>query len=210
MNRKRIAKGINSYEKDIKLDPIHFIEEKLQRDNVHWIDLCCGEGNALIQVAKHFTENNFKNKLRISGIDLVDFYNDDCIKFEPMLQIETINLEYWKPKTKYDLITIVHGLHYVGDKLALINKAASSLKKDGLLIANLDINHISIQDNANSEKMIKKYFKNNSIVYNSKTKILRVNGFTQIENKFEYVGANDEIGPNYTGQNAVESIYSLK
>lgn len=207
MNRKRIAKGINSYERDIQFDPIQFIEEKLVQKNIHWIDLCCGEGNALIQVAKHFEANPKVNNLKISGIDLVDYFNDEVNEYKSLIDVQVLNLEYWKPTIKYDLITIVHGLHYVGDKLGLIKKAANALKEDGVLIANLDINHITIQNKKDSVNLLKKYFNKNSIQYNSKTKILKINGTTQINEEFKYIGANDEIGPNYTGQNAVESIY---
>ena len=35
------------------------------------------------------------------------------------------SLAAWRPERTFGLITCVHGLHYVGDKLGLISRAAS-------------------------------------------------------------------------------------
>jgi hypothetical protein len=40
----------------------------------------------------------------------------------------------------------VHGLHYVGDKLATVTRAASWLTDDGLLVADLDLASIRLPD----------------------------------------------------------------
>ena len=37
------------------------------------------------------------------------------------------SLATWRPERAYDLITCVHGLHYIGDKLGLVARAASWL-----------------------------------------------------------------------------------
>lgn len=50
MNRKRSASGVNSYEKDLKFKPEKYLNDWLkQQGHVKWLDLCCGEGNALLQ-----------------------------------------------------------------------------------------------------------------------------------------------------------------
>jgi hypothetical protein len=43
----------------------------------------------------------------------------------------------WTPPQRFDLITCIHGLHYVGDKLATLTRAAIWLTDDGLLVADL-------------------------------------------------------------------------
>ena len=52
MNRGRNASGVNSYEKDLGFQPVQYIRDRLARfGQVKWLDLCCGEGKALLQCA---------------------------------------------------------------------------------------------------------------------------------------------------------------
>jgi trans-aconitate methyltransferase len=207
MNRERKATGVNSYEKDIKLNPLQFIFNKKNQGSIQWLDLCCGKGNALIEVAKRLKNTEFEAKIFLKGIDLVDYFSD--IKGLKNLDFETLNLSTWQPKIQYDLITIVHGLHYVGDKIGLIIKAASALKNDGVLMANMDVKNIKITDCALSEKAMKSFFKKVGIEYNDKTKMVKIVGANTIESPFLYVGADDTVGINYTGQRVVDSIYKM-
>ena len=56
------------------------------------------------------------------------------------------SLRTWRPDGRFDLITCVHGLHYVGDKLGLIARAASWLAEDGLFVANLALENVKVAD----------------------------------------------------------------
>jgi ubiquinone/menaquinone biosynthesis C-methylase UbiE len=206
MNRERKATGVNSYEKDIKLNPINFITQRQAQIQINWMDLCCGKGNALIETAKYFENNQWKDKITLTGIDLVDSFQEKSGLDSPIF-IQT-SLEKWIPNQQYDLITIVHGIHYLGDKIALITKAASALKPNGLFIGNLDLNNIQITDATYSEKTLKSFFKSNQIQYNARTKLIQINGTKTITNPFQYIGADDQAGPNYTGQRVVNSFYS--
>ncbi len=62
------------------------------------------------------------------------------------LRLVEASLSTWRPDRTFDLITCVHGLHYVGDKLGLIGHAASWLAADGLFVANLDLHNLKIGD----------------------------------------------------------------
>jgi len=208
MNRERKAIGINSYEKDIYLNPVEFINAGLPKGNISWMDLCCGQGNALIEVAKLFSGKKLENNLSMQGVDLVDFFND-YEEYKDFLLLKKMNLEDWIPEEDYDLITIVHGLHYIGDKLNLLKKAMESLKKKGILIANLDLNNIKINGKDDSLSLIKRYFKKENLNYNSRRKILKIEGKRSLNVPFKYIGANDEAGPNYSGQNSVDSVYGV-
>lgn len=54
MNRKRNASGVNSYEKELKIQPEVFLEKFIRQfGQVKWLDICCGEGKALIQAAEY-------------------------------------------------------------------------------------------------------------------------------------------------------------
>ncbi len=207
MNRERKATGVNSYEKDLKLNPIRFILERKNQADIQWLDLCSGKGNALIEVAKYIQNTDLVHKTHLLGIDLVDYFADK--KDLNNLTFQTLNLSNWQPETAYDLITIVHGLHYVGDKIGLIIKAASALKKDGVLMANMDIKNIQITGCENKEKALKSFFKVAEIGYNDRTKMIKIEGAKTIENPFIYIGADDSVGINYTGQRVVDSIYEL-
>ena len=129
MNRERIAFGINSYAKEINLNPVDFIEKRNNQSSIHWVDLCCGTGNALIQTANYFKKGAFEKKLSITGIDLVDYFS--IYEANPILELQQLNLSDWQPDKNYDLITIIHGLHYIGDKIELILKAGLNFKKRG-------------------------------------------------------------------------------
>ena len=206
MNRKRIAFGINSYEKEIKLNPIKYLISKYKDRKLSWLDLCCGEGNALIQSAKFLRENNYENKIDLEGIDLVSYFADYS-GYEDIMKLAPMNLENWTPSTKYDLVTIVHGLHYIGDKIGLLEKISKSLKKEGIFLGNFSLENIRIQGVKDSEKMLRKIFKESGIVYNSRTKMIEITEPISLSSKFKYLGADDQAGPNYTGQPVVDSVY---
>ena len=207
MNRERQAIGINSYEKDIGLNPLTFLLEKNDQKPLRWLDLCCGKGNALIQTAKILEEKGLSDQFDLNGIDLVDYFSDPG-KLNLNLQVQ--NLENWIPKKEYHLISIVHGLHYVGDKISLIAKAISALQPEGLFIANLDIENIKIEGTQDPKRVVRDFFKSQQIEYNARSKII-TSGIKEIDTSmFLYLGADDKAGPNYTGQEVVNSYYALK
>ena len=208
MNRERKAIGVNSYEKEIKLNPIEFILSRKEEEVIRWADLCCGRGNALIQTAQHFEGHFLNKKIKIIGIDLVNFFT----AYEGLenLSFREMNVRKWQPKEKFDLITIIHGLHYIGDKIGLILKVAEALKEDGIFLGSLDIKNIKIEGVTNEEKWIKDFFKKNQINYNSRTKLIKVEGQNILSNPLQYLGADDKAGPNYTGQPVVNSFYGRR
>jgi len=205
MNRERKAIGVNSYEKEIKLNPIDFILNRKEQKEIRWADLCCGRGNALIQTAQHFKGHFLNKKIKILGIDLVNFFSP---YHEELAQLEfrEMNVRDWQPEEKYDLITIIHGLHYIGDKIELILKTAATLKPDGIFIGSLDLKNIKIAGVKNEEKWLKGFFKEYQINYNSRTKLLKIKGQKNISNPLQFLGADDKAGPNYTGQPVVNSF----
>lgn len=205
MNRERQAIGINSYEKDIRFNPIRFIEERIKDSEVKWLDLCCGRGKALIQTANYFKDIETNHQVHLTGFDLVNFFDD--FEEHKTLHLQQINLSSWNPQSKYDLITIVHGLHYIGDKLALIKRSVAALKPKGLFIANLDLQNIILKNQTKGKHILKKHFSDQGLNYSSRSKILSRQGEKTISFPFQYLGADDKAGPNYTGQAVVNSFY---
>lgn len=210
MNRKRQAIGVNSYEKDLNFNPIEFLQKRQHQEEIHWLDLCCGEGNALIQTATFFKEQNPSSKIKLQGIDLVNFFTPIPTDLQEWISFESMNLTHWQTQLQYDLITIVHGLHYVGDKIGLIQKTVEALKQNGVFIANLDLEDIKLSSQKNIKKYLKGYFQSQGFDYSSQKCILKIEGQKNIVNPFQYLGADDKAGKNYTGQAVVDSYYLLK
>ena len=83
--------------------------------------------------------------MEIVGVDLVGMF----LRPDPgltCLRLVEASLSTWRPDRPFDLITCVHGLHYVGDKLGLIARAASWLAEDGLFVASLDLHNLKFAD----------------------------------------------------------------
>jgi trans-aconitate methyltransferase len=208
MNRERNASGVNSYERELKFKPETFLENYIHQFGfVKWLDLCCGQGKALIQAADYLSKKNLQDKATLKGVDLVDAFQPippsiTCINFEVR------SIVVWSAEDQYDLITCIHGLHYIGDKLKVLKTVLGRLSAEGLFVANLDLNNISIV-NDDAENYLMDFFNKYNIQYNRRTRMLVCKGARQLDLKVSYKGASDEAGPNYTGQDAVCSMYEL-
>lgn len=207
MNRERKASGINSYEKEFKFKPEMYLELKIkEQGQTSWLDLCCGQGNALIQTAGYFLTHDLQNKVRLKGIDLLDAFlpidsSITCVDFSVGSVVD------WVSDQSYDLITCSHGIHYLGDKLKVIESAIGALHTQGMFVANLDLANIIIE--GKGPTFIKNLFKKEQVQYNSRSKILQHTGQADIRFGLTYIGADDNAGPNYTGQEAVTSHYAV-
>ncbi|WP_417380012.1 class I SAM-dependent methyltransferase [Gimesia sp.] len=207
MNREREITGTNSYTADLKLNPLDFLMARVEtHSNVRWLDLCCGSGRALIQADQYFRAQ--QQSIQIRGIDLVDLFQP-VIDTTATLQLETASLHDWTTILKYDLITCVHGLHYVGDKLQLIAEAASWLKADGTLIAHLDLHNLQSSSCNWSAREKREFLQRSHLEYNTLRHILTCRGHQKLHFPCRYLGASDQAGPNFTGQPAVNSVYEL-
>lgn len=215
MNRERNLQGINSYSKDLDFDILAFLKPGALpslgpdplRQPVRWLDLCCGTGKALLQATNILLEEGF-DQFSITGIDLVPMYN-----LKPLtsnLALTWADLSDWKPaeSEKFDLITCVHGLHYIGDKLDLIRRAVSWLKPDGVFRANLDIKNLRRGIESSKTIPSRVFRRKKGVGYDQETHILSCDGHQDITfPQFTYLGADDQAGPNYTLQPAVNSHY---
>ena len=209
MNRKRKASGVNSYEKELGFKPETFLNACLEiQDKVKWLDLCCGEGGALLQYAEVVATQNRQSRALLKGIDLVDQFlpipgNITCLEYE------VSSLVGWAVDDQYDLATCVHGLHYIGDKLKVLQNACKAIANSGLLIVNLDLKSIKVEGDP-AHRYLRGLFKRVGIHYDSRRKIVRCEGRRELDIELIYQGANDMAGPNYTGQDAVDSYYAVK
>lgn len=206
MNRKRSASGVNSYEYELGFKPETYLDARLeQQECVKWLDLCCGEGNALLQYADAVLKKGRQDRSVLLGIDLVDYFQPlpqeiSCLKFQ------TGSLVNWTGNDQYDLVTCVHGLHYIGDKLKVLAAALKVISSSGKLVANFDINSVKIEGDKKQD-YLKKIFRKYHIGYDARRKLLHCEGTRDVSFHLVYKGADDKAGPNYTGQDAVNSYY---
>ncbi len=205
MNRERGLIGSNGYDRELALDPITFLKDRLVPDrSVAWLDLCCGTGKALIEAATLIDAEGLH--VQIIGVDLVGMF----LRFDPpltSLQLVEASLTTWQPDRSFDLITCVHGLHYVGDKLGLIARAASWLAEDGLFVSNLDLANLKLGDGRAAGRWVPSDFRQAGLEYDRRRRLVVCRGRKALDLPYRYLGADDRAGPNYTGQPAVDSYY---
>lgn len=209
MNRTRAARGGNSYEKELAFAIIDFLKARLARETrIRWLDLCCGSGKALIEAADLFARQNPNPpEIKITGVDLAGMFAPYSPDLNFLHLVES-PIERFQPDAEFDLITCVHGLHYIGDKLAVIRKAAAWLKKDGIFAANLDLANFKHADNKPAARTIAKELTKHGIEYKSNKHLILCRGKKHLDFNLKYLGADDQAGANYTGQPAVNSYYA--
>jgi len=134
---------------------------------------------------------------------------DQSLNLPNCLNLIEASLAEWQPVERFDSITCVHGLHYIGDKLGLITRAVSWLKNDGQFVANLDLNNVKLAGPQSSTRSAAKEIRNAGIRFDSRKKLIQCFGRTHIKLPYRYLGADDQAGPNYTNQPVVDSHYAI-
>lgn len=190
MNRERGLTGANSYGKELGTD----LPAPL--DGARWLDLCCGSGRALADARALLGD-----RVRTVGLDLVDHFAVEGPEFA------VGSLATWRPEGTFDLITCVHGPHYVGAKLGAISRAVSWPAPGGRFIANFDVADVRGEDGAPLGRKLTSALRAAGFAYDSRRRLLSCVGARSPVLPFDYPGADDRAGPNYTGQPAVVSFY---
>ena len=207
MNRERGAVGVNSYEKDLGIDVIACLTDRLNASHsASWLDACCGRGRALIDTAQALRNSALRRNVALHGIDLVDAFDEVPTEID-FLQLESASLHQWEPTRQYDLITCVHGLHYLGDKLSFIERAAGWLTEEGKLLVNLDLANLRLTNDQPLARRIVKRFRECGFDYQPRRHLLSCVGNKSPSFGYRYIGADDTAGPNYSGQEVVDSYY---
>jgi SAM-dependent methyltransferase len=205
MNRERSLSGSNGYGRELGVDISAELARRSAKAGVRWLDLCCGSGRALADAARLLTGQNVAGRVEIVGLDLVDHFVADS--FPPVLRLITGSVTEWVPDGPFDLITCVHGLHYVGDKLGALTRVASWLADDGLFAANFDVRSVRRADGRPAGRRLTAELRRQRFVYDTAHRRISRHGGGKIRLPYRYLGADDQAGPNYTGQPAVDSFY---
>ena len=198
MNRERGLAGVNSYARELGFDPLSRLAAR--PDAPSWLDLCSGEGRALREAASALPDDAV-----LTGVDLVG----PLVRrpAPPTLTEIVASVSSWAPARTYDLITCVHGLHYVGDQLGLLARAASWLAPDGLLAAHFDPESVRWADGSAAGRAAVSALRSAGFRYSARRHRLTLEGGREVTLPFRYLGADPGAGPNYTGQPAVGSHY---
>ena len=211
MNRERQLAGVNSYARELGFDPLAVVSAWIggggcvQGRTVAWLDLCCGSGRALIQAARRVGEAGLAGRVELAGVDLVDAF-DAAPGSLPGLELVCAPVAAWEPARSFDLITCVHGLHYIGDKLALLTRAAGWLTPTGRLAADLDLAAVRVGGPA-ATRRLRSRLRAAGFAYNPRRHQVTCTGRRDVRLPYAYLGADDRAGPGYTGQPAVTSYY---
>lgn len=209
MNRSRVLTGGNGYSADIGVDPSAALIQRLQsQPEAAWLDLCCGEGRALMAAAERLEGLGLAERVALVGVDLVDYFAPRPAPL-PCLRLYVASLHRWTPERRFDQITCVHGLHYIGDKLGLLTRAASWLKPGGRLYANLDPNNLVLADGGDRAQMLRALC-DAGFEVDVERRLVTATDRLEAQLPFRYLGAVDAAGPNYTGQPAVDAHYKLR
>ncbi|MFD8077740.1 class I SAM-dependent methyltransferase [Streptomyces sp. NPDC059718] len=198
MNRERGLTGANSYARELGFDPVEHLLARTPEPR--WLDLCSGEGLALREAAGRLPAT-----ARLTGVDLVGPLAPAPLP--PAVELVTASVTDWEPTAPYDLITCVHGLHYVGDRLATLTRAAGRLRPGGLLTAHLDPASIRWEDGGPAGRFVLAALRAEGFAYSARHHRLALTGPRTVRLPLRYVGADPDAGPNYTGQPAVAAHY---
>ena len=210
MNRERQLAGVNSYTRVLGFDPLAWLTATPGTDtntDVGWLDLCCGTGRALVQAAAQVRQDGRLDQVTLVGVDLLDAFAPAPPL--PGLTLTAAPVETWTPTRTFDLITCVHGLHYVGDKLAVLTRAARWLTPTGRFVADLDLASIRLADGRPAGRHLTAQLRAAGLVYDARRHRISCTGPRELHLPYTYLGADDHAGANYTGQPAVHSQYQL-
>jgi SAM-dependent methyltransferase len=213
MNRERQLAGVNSYARELGFHPLDWLIARTRqsppRSATGWLDLCCGTGHGLVQAANILARDGLDQLVTIVGVDLVDFFDSTPVH-GTALHLTCGSVTSWSPSRRFDLITCVHGLHYVGDKLAVLSRVASWLTDDGRFIADLDLDSIRLADGRPAGRKLATALREAGFTIDTRRRRIARNGRGAVSLPYTYLGADDRAGPNYTGQPAVSSYYRYR
>ena len=207
MNRGRGLPGVNSYERDLHFPLTDCLVGRVREcGKALWYDACCGEGLALAEAGMQFGASEWSHQVRIVGVDLVDMFTPEQV---PNVTLIAADVAAFTPEQPPDLITCVHGLHYLGDKLGFIQQAYAMLAPGGLLLGHLDPENLRASGaGASVWRQAVRHAAKNGVALDFKGNVLRI-GRTEapLNFGFTFQGATISEQPNYTGITVIDSWY---
>lgn len=208
MNRGRGLSGVNSYERDLRFAILPFLAARVQEQgSALWYDACCGQGRALGEAGRQLAGAEWGSGVQIIGADLVEMFTPEPT---PGVSLIAADVASFRPDRPADLITCVHGLHYLGDKLGFLETVSDILAPGGLFLGHLDPNNVRLAGSGISvwRQAVRQAGKN-GVPVDLKSHILRF-AWADVPLRFgmSYQGASVSEAPNYTGITVIDSWYT--
>ena len=191
MNRGR---ALGSYGRELGFDVAAFLRGR--GPGARWLDLCCGEGRAAAEVAALLPG------VEVVAVDLVDHFarRVDGVRWvvAGVGELGALGLGC------FDLVTCVHGLHYVGDKLGVLAYCAGVLRESGVFVANFDVGSLRGSDGGALGRRAVAALREAGFEYDGRRRrVSRVGRGGVVAWPWRYLGADDRAGVNYTGAETV-------
>ena len=209
MNRGRGFSGVNSYERDLRFSLTDFLAERVRyRGQSLWYDACCGEGRALAEAGKQFAASEWGRRVQIIGVDLVEMFTPEQTPNVSLIAADVAAFTLDRPA---DLITCVHGLHYLGDKLGFLRHTYAMLAPGGLLLAHLDPDNLRGAGAGGSVwRQAVRHATRGGVTLDFKGHVLRaVRTEGTLNFGLTFQGATVSEQPNYTGITVIDSWYTV-
>jgi SAM-dependent methyltransferase len=206
MNRDRGFSGVNSYERELNFDITAFLQERVHRNgNAAWYDACCGSGRALREAAARWAAEPWAAQVTRLGVDLWDDFppaGDGRVRFT------AADVVGFHPPMPVDLITCVHGVHYLGDKLAFLENVYAHLRSGGVFVGHLDPANLRSAERPDLWPRLLRRLRNEGVVAALRSHHLRIEKTeTPLQFGVRYRGAHTSAAPNFSGMVAVDSWY---
>lgn len=93
------------------------------------LDLACGDGTITAVLKQHFE--------RVVGVDASSVHLSKACKLLPDVEFHESLIEEFKFNEKFDSVCMLNLLEHVTDPILILQKAASFLKEDGVLIVHV-------------------------------------------------------------------------
>lgn len=210
MNRGRGLSGVNSYERDLRFSLTDCLAGRVRAcGKALWYDACCGEGRALAEAGTQFAASEWGRQVQIIGVDLVAMFTAEQRPNVTLLAADVAAFTLERPA---DLITCVHGLHYLGDKLGFIQHAYAMLALGGLLLSHLDPENLRAAGaGASVWRQAVRHAAKSGIALDLKGHVLRiVRTEAPLSFGFTFQGATVSERPNYTGITVIDSWHAAQ
>ena len=208
MNRGRGLSGVNSYQRELRHDIAAYLEARAREYGYAvWYDICCGDGRALVEAGQGFAASGLS--VQIVGVDLVDTFAP-----APPGNVRLVAADFgaFVLDMRADLLTCVHGLHYLGDKLGLLEQSYRQMAPGGLLLAHLDTANVRDADNpAPLWPRLMRRLRAAGVGVGFKSHILTLTrSEAALDFGVAYQGATVSAQPNYTGITVIDSWYTFQ
>ena len=210
MNRGRGFSGVNSYGRELRFDIGAFLERRVrERGEAVWLDACCGQGRALLEAGRQFAGTDWGSGVRIAGVDLVGMFEAGDA---PNVRLIAGNVAAFKPDAPVDLITCVHGLHCLGDKLGFLESAYAMLEAGGMFLGSLDSQNVRGGESRGLVwRQATAFARRSGVAPDLKSHVLRLDrSEARLDFGLSYAGATVSEKPNYSGITVVDSWYASR